>query len=292
MQCCYLLTPVEDGTGARTYIGYTVDPLRRLRQHNGDLKSGGAKRTQRWRPWRIVCVVMGFPSRFSALSFEFAWQRPHRGLKTREAMEPFKFVSGLGRHYSVQRKLLELSVLLNVVLPFREFPLHVAFQEKGDFLFFNSLYEKVPPNLGPIVPRGVPRQMRLIQKSIPDAFQEAQQVFAASESSTNDSEIQRAEEGKILRRCVFCERNFETGRPILTCKSEDAEKNSVVDLISDDESVENESGCQLIAHPVCLASAFLENEINQVFPRNEMECPFCCTKLNWAELVRDAETAK
>ncbi len=47
---------------SRTYIGFTTNPHRRLRQHNGEIK-GGAYRTGKGRPWEQVCVVYGFLSK-------------------------------------------------------------------------------------------------------------------------------------------------------------------------------------------------------------------------------------
>ncbi len=57
-----------------TYVGATVDPDRRLSQHNG-LLSGGAKATAR-RPgeWQRVCLVSGFETERQALSFEWHWK--------------------------------------------------------------------------------------------------------------------------------------------------------------------------------------------------------------------------
>lgn len=51
---CYAL--IND-RGA-TYVGYTVDPARRLRQHNGQLV-GGARRTSRCRDgsWRFLFII-------------------------------------------------------------------------------------------------------------------------------------------------------------------------------------------------------------------------------------------
>lgn len=71
MSCCYLLRSLVSPT--RSYIGYTVDPAARLKRHNG---IGGAKATQRHRPWEYVCVVSGFTSQTAAKCFEFAWQQP------------------------------------------------------------------------------------------------------------------------------------------------------------------------------------------------------------------------
>ena len=69
---CYLLE-----SSGRTYIGATVDPNRRLQQHNGD-KSGGARATK-GRVWTRVVYVSGFPDWTAALQFEWAWKRFSRG---------------------------------------------------------------------------------------------------------------------------------------------------------------------------------------------------------------------
>lgn len=81
---CYLLASDD---GERTYIGATVDPDRRLQQHNGQ-KAGGAKATH-GRQWRRVALVSHFPDSTAALQFEWAWKfrsrRRGRGLQARLA---------------------------------------------------------------------------------------------------------------------------------------------------------------------------------------------------------------
>lgn len=66
---CYLLASTDD---QRTYIGATIDPDRRLQQHNGQ-KAGGAAAT-RGRQWRRVALVSHFPDDTAALQFEWAWK--------------------------------------------------------------------------------------------------------------------------------------------------------------------------------------------------------------------------
>lgn len=76
MHFCYALVADAPTAGAtrrrRTYVGYTVDPRRRLRQHNGDL-CGGARAT-RGRRWTHLAVVAGFQTQQQGLQFEWAWK--------------------------------------------------------------------------------------------------------------------------------------------------------------------------------------------------------------------------
>jgi predicted GIY-YIG superfamily endonuclease len=71
-----------------TYIGATVDPDRRLAQHNG-LLVGGAKATKKVPgEWQRVCLVQGFRTSHEALSFEWHWKHfSRRGAGREKGLE-------------------------------------------------------------------------------------------------------------------------------------------------------------------------------------------------------------
>lgn len=65
------LTSLRSNTGY-TYAGVSPDPVRRLRQHNKELK-GGAKYTISKAPgWSHMCIIEGFRTKIEAMQFEWA----------------------------------------------------------------------------------------------------------------------------------------------------------------------------------------------------------------------------
>ncbi|XP_062188767.1 structure-specific endonuclease subunit slx1-like [Phragmites australis] len=105
--CCYLLRSLCPRSKGRTYIGFTVNPRRRLRQHNGEIRSGAWK-TRRGRPWEMLLCIHGFTSNVAALQFEWAWQHPTESLAVRKAASSFKSLGGVGNKVKLAYTMLNL----------------------------------------------------------------------------------------------------------------------------------------------------------------------------------------
>ncbi|XP_045825045.1 uncharacterized protein LOC123917391 isoform X1 [Trifolium pratense] len=104
---CYLLTSLNPRFKGHTYIGFTVNPRRRIRQHNGEIGSG-AWRTKKKRPWEMVLCIYGFPTNVAALQFEWAWQHPVESLAVRKAAVGFKSLSGVANKIKLAYTMLTL----------------------------------------------------------------------------------------------------------------------------------------------------------------------------------------
>lgn len=55
-----------------TYVGVSPDPIRRLRQHNGEIKGGAKYTTSKGSGWRHICLIHGFQNKIQAMQFEWA----------------------------------------------------------------------------------------------------------------------------------------------------------------------------------------------------------------------------
>lgn len=84
---CYIL---KNDTN-KTYNGYTVNPKRRVRQHNQEIK-GGAKYTKKYNGWEMYVLITGFPDSANALQCE--WKIKHPNNKTYYKNKKYNSVEG------------------------------------------------------------------------------------------------------------------------------------------------------------------------------------------------------
>ncbi|TPX43560.1 hypothetical protein SeMB42_g04677 [Synchytrium endobioticum] len=135
---CYLLHATTKKWKNHCYIGSTPNPFRRIKQHNG-LMSGGAKKTEKKRPWEMVIIVHGFPTKFAALQFEWAWQNPHysRHFKRGEYIRA-------GKDRLLPRKIQVMAEMI-ARPPWNRWPLTIHFMNPQVHVLYDSL-GIVPPD--------------------------------------------------------------------------------------------------------------------------------------------------
>ena len=140
---CYLLRSLDPDHPLKTYIGFTTHPQRRIRQHNGILKAGGARRTKRsGRPWTFVCVIHGFEDKITALQFEWAWQNVNKSKAFREAVGCDELAKKMKRRYGPKARLDELRILLKECLPFSLYSLTVYFPERKYYDIYTLILQR------------------------------------------------------------------------------------------------------------------------------------------------------
>ena len=112
----------------RTYVGYTVNPARRLRQHNGEIK-GGAKYTTACRPYQMICYISGFADERSALQFE--WRCHHPSGKPKRRKTRFDKFSGVDRRCKILQYVLGLDRWTCAALNCKSIPLTIHWLNPG-----------------------------------------------------------------------------------------------------------------------------------------------------------------
>ncbi|VDO95754.1 unnamed protein product [Heligmosomoides polygyrus] len=177
----------------RCYIGYTVDPNRRIQQHNAGREKGGAKKTDNRGPWDMVCIIHGFPNSIAALRFEWAWQNPEKSrvirdlsLKKARKETPFAYRLRIACHLMNCRPWNQFALTFRWLLPMEELPF--------------------PENILP--PKHTLLKYGLIEKSTTEISCEYSDYIEKGECRLCDEEIVKLSH---LVRCTSCAAHFHAG---------------------------------------------------------------------------------
>ena len=76
MWYCYILRNKLEQFKNNTYNGSTNNPMRRLRQHNEEIKGGARATHGKGGAWEICAMLSGFPDHINALSCEWRMKCP------------------------------------------------------------------------------------------------------------------------------------------------------------------------------------------------------------------------
>jgi predicted GIY-YIG superfamily endonuclease len=85
MWYCYILRNKLGQFKHNTYNGSTNHPMRRLRQHNEEIKGGARATHGKGGAWEICAMLSGFPDHINALSCEWRMKCPSGRPGKREA---------------------------------------------------------------------------------------------------------------------------------------------------------------------------------------------------------------
>lgn len=122
---------IASETSRRTYIGYTKNIERRLRQHNGEIV-GGAKATHYGRPWKYICIISGFKDKKTALQFEWRCHHPYKKLINRK-------ISPIRRRLNVIYEIFQKDKPTLTCLSLCQFDLKLTFYDDDILNYWLSL---------------------------------------------------------------------------------------------------------------------------------------------------------
>lgn len=247
---CYLLCSTNPKYKGRTYIGFTVNPNRRIKQHNAGYDKGGAKRTSGKGPWDMVLIIHGFPNEISALRFEWAWQNPERSIRLKHLVPKTKSASFLFK-FNVVCEMLRIG-------PWCRLPLTIRWLKQEYEQTFNL--NKLPPPHMPI--QYGPVTIVDINKNKCSKSSQQQTTKSKPLSKSNSLNLIM---NTAYDSCYLCKLKF----------SQEDNINKTLKCIK----------CQQESHVLCLSKHFLKNDLENFLPI-EGTCPKCNQLLLWGDLIR------
>lgn len=197
---CYLLKSLNEKYKGRTYIGFTVNPNRRINQHNSGYHKGGAKRTSGKGPWEMALIVHGFPNEISALRFEWAWQNPEKSIRLKH------LITTKAKQYSFQFKFNILCEMLRIG-PWCRLPLTIRWLKQEHKLEFPL--SKLPPNHMPIE-FGLVQIVKKKKSTMPSSSQfdlELNECFLCGDQDNMDNTIHKS---LIMLKCIHCNTSYHS----------------------------------------------------------------------------------
>lgn len=185
----YLLYCQNPRHRGRVYVGFTVNPARRVRQHNAGRKKGGAWRTSGRGPWDMVLILHGFPSAVAALRFEWAWQHPQASRRLTHVGPRLRSEASFAFHLRVLAHMLR-------VPPWVRLPLTLRWLRPD----FRHELSPVPPPHMPIAFGPVPPQP-LVPKRL----------------TASETDSERQLDGDARGSCMLCARMLQDEEGPLCC---------------------------------------------------------------------------
>lgn len=273
LHACYLVISLDATKRGKSYVGYTINPPRRLAQHNGAL-ANGARYTASLRPCDMILVVTGFEDEASALRFEWAWQKPATCRATREEARKRK----LSDRTTAPGKKAECLCAMLGLAPWRHMPLTLHVMSESGW----GLIE---------------RHLSLLPEHVERRRTSAEEMEALVKRSANGGRGDDAVRVEMSERALNVDASgramsasvsaSDGARRAMKCAAGDAcDRHDVDRMVSFDRCVGCD-GCGAVFHATCLAKHFwlrageaAKEWSSRLIPERG-PCPRCTKRLTW-----------
>ncbi|KZT62149.1 hypothetical protein CALCODRAFT_446386 [Calocera cornea HHB12733] len=254
---CYVLRSL--GTrprGRKTYIGTTTDPVRRLRQHNGELAQG-ARKTSLDRPWIMSMLVHGFPSKLHALQFEWALQHPW---KSRHLAHHFPTMIGRSRLPRI------VSVVRTMICSptYHAWPLHVTLLDVQAVEAWKAA--AAAAGTLPVGCKVNTKKLRVTKAGVQDLSKAG---FDVADAGFNEAILAKQGQIETLREtlCSICKEGVNISQPLMTtvCPSD---------------------GCTSVSHIDCIRRDFASQAQDEPMLPRSGTCKQCNKAVLWGDIIR------